>query len=363
MVIRIDYPGARNLLEDALQASEQLFAEGHTPPVGAGLHASFDVVFDSPTQAYREALLGCIIARILDKDADIRLPYASQGDRAFNARSLDEEVINPFVKQNEIPSSKGPYLNVFRRQVQFNEATRDGLRDKSGYDAFLSILGYIEQTADSAELMRVLIHAVYRFVVLREQSTVELARIQRISLRQYERLLDTLLKTPSGGLMPVLIVESMLQTIRETFSLQWEIEVQGINVSDRSTGAGGDIVVRKQGALLMGMEITERPVDEARVISTFRTKIAPGGIADYVFMVNLHSIPDAAMRQADQYFAQGHDVNFVDIRSWAYNSLVTVGQLGRSVFNQHLQAALTRGEVPNQIKVAWNTAITEITSV
>ena len=359
---RIDYDSAKTLLLDAFQTAEKAFADDHRLTIDAPLVTPFDIIFASPTQAYREVLIGCILVRILDKEADVTLPYASQGDQAFNGRSLDESVVNPFLKENEIPSSKGPYLNVFRRQVQFDESTRDGVRDKSGYDALLSILKGIKRSSSNTRLERLLEYALYRFVLLREEAVIPLARIQRISLPQYQRLLDMLLQTPSGGLLPVLILESMLQTINEAFSLAWTVDVQGINVSDRSTQAGGDIVIRKNGVVLMAVEVTERPVDEARVVSTFRTKIAPAGIADYVFMVNLRSIPEDALRQAEKYFAQGNEVSFVDIRIWAYNTLVTVGQSGRLIFNKHLQESLSRPDIPSQIKVAWNSAIADITS-
>jgi len=112
----------------------------------------------------------------------------------------------------------------------------------------------------------------------------------------------------------------------------------------------------------MAIEVTERPVDQARVVSTFRTKIAPAGITDYIFLVNLDLIEDAAIRQAEQYFAQGHEVNFVDIRGWILNCLVTIGQRGRDAFNAHLQEALSAASTPQQIKAAWNSAIAAITS-
>lgn len=362
MARQIDNNQARDLLDRSMRQAEKAFADGvpcKTPDTIAPL---LDIIFTSPTQAYREVLLGCIVVRRLDKLANIRQPYSSQGEMAFNGRSLDEFVINPFLTEKAIPSSRGPYLNVFRRQVQFDERTRDGVRDKTGYDALLALLGQLETQTDDKMIDHILVCVLYQFVLLREQANIQIARIRRISLRQYDRLLDLLLGTPSGGLLPVLIVQSMLETINETFSLNWIIESQGINVSDRSSGAPGDISILRDGTVLMGIEITERPVDDARVAGTFRTKIAPTGIEDYVFMVNLGSIGNEAIRQAEQYFSQGHEVNFVDIRQWVINSLVTVGKAGRELFNRNLQSALSGTEVSRQIKVAWNSAITAITS-
>ena len=362
MARQLDYKAAADLLEAGLRNAEEAFALGKSLPTYHALEKLFDTIFSSNTQAYREVLLGCVLVRILDKDANLRLPYVSQGETAFHARDLDQEVVNPFLKQHEIPGSTGPYLNVFRRQVRFDAATREGLRDKAGYDALLFMLGYLEAQDDDLLLQQLLEYALLRFVLLREESVVPVARVHRISLRQYASLLDLLLSTRSGGLVPVLVVRAMLETIRDAFSLDWEIRCQGINVSDRSAGMEGDIAIERDGTLLIGIEVTERPVTEARVVSTFRTKIAPTGIEDYVFLVKLHLIGPDAIQQAEQYFALGHEVNFVDIREWVLNSLVTVGKSGRATFNKRLQDAMSEQGVPSQVRASWNSAIAAITT-
>ena len=96
-----------------------------------------DVLFASATQSYREALLGCGLAPLLDRSKNIRHPYASHSTDAFNGRTLDEQVINPFLHDRMIPASKGPYLATFRRSVKFIPETAQGLRDKIGYQSVL----------------------------------------------------------------------------------------------------------------------------------------------------------------------------------------------------------------------------------
>mgnify|MGYP007099441666 CR=1 FL=1 len=61
-----------------------------------------DAVFYSQTQSYREVLLGCALIRLLDKGVNIRLPYIKHGKGAFNGRTLDEKVINPFLQDKLI---------------------------------------------------------------------------------------------------------------------------------------------------------------------------------------------------------------------------------------------------------------------
>jgi len=358
----IGHKQASELLRKTFNEAENLLPFRAAPAIPDEQKCHFDAIFKSSTQAYREVLLGCIVVRLLDKGIDIRLPYVSQGDQAFNGRDLDEMVINPFLKEQQIPSSKGPYLSVFRRQVRFDESTRERLRDKSRYDAFLSIVSRLESEHDDTVLQRYLLYALYCFLVLREASRIPLARVHRLSVPQYESVVDHMLGTASGGLIPVLLVVAMFRALKEAFALDWDIDYQGVNVSDRSSQAAGDVTIKTGAHLVLGVEVTERRVDKARVVATFQSKIAPGGVEDYVFLVNLKLINDEAIKQAHQYFAQGHEVCFVDLRTWLSTLLVTIGIKGRSSFNNYLQELLADDDVPSQVKTAWNSAIQGITS-
>ena len=359
----IDYENANKLLETSFAEAESALLEGSTPAASDQFCASCEVLFRSRTQAYREVLLGCIIARILDRTINIRQPYVSQGSSAFSGRALDERVINPSLQQKRIPCSRGPYLSVFRRSVEYGILTRDGLRDKEGYDALLTALGYVESISQESELVRTLRYLLYKFAQLREEASVPLTRLQRVSLQQYDLLISGLLDTPSGGRFPVILVVATFNTIKEFFGLDWVITWQGINVPDIVSGAGGDISVTSGGETLMAAEVTERPVDRSRVITTFNTKIAPAGIEDYLFFVKLSGVGPEARQQAHQYFAQGHEVNFLEIKEWIIMSLATMGKQGRATFNKLLVNLLDKPDVPRTLKVAWNDQIVRITGL
>lgn len=316
-------------------------------------------MFESGTQAYREVLLGYTVARTLDRSIDIRLPYADQGASAFSGRSLDERAINPFLHDRSIPSSRGPYLSVFRRSVQFKATTGVGLRDKKGYEALLKALTVLEGLSDDDDLRGFLRYILYQFVELRESASIPLLRLHRISLEQYDGLIARLLATRSGGLFPVLLVVAMFHAVREVYELGWEISWQGINVADRASGVGGDVTISHNGQVAMAVEITERPVGKARVVATFNTKIAPAGIEDYLFVLSAGA-DDEARAQARQYFAQGHEVNFVDVREWLLMLLSTVGKAGRTAFNRELMAILDAQTIPKALRVAWNDSINAI---
>ncbi len=356
----IDYDRAWQALNELFAQAETAFREGQNPPVPASFSEALDTLFSSKTQSFREVALGCALVRLSDKEANLRLPYANQGNFAYNGRTLDEKVVNPFLHDHQIPASKGPYLATFRRSVRFEPATRKGMRDKDGYDAFLRVLGFLEKT-DQNPLIRDLIkHLLFRFVRLRDESQIPLAIINRLNLDQYDQLIARLLETPSGGLIPVLLTVAMLNTIKKCFALNWTVEWQGINVADRASGVGGDVTVRKNGQLHFAIEITERPIDRSRVVSTFNTKISPGGISDYLFIFSHAKPSPQAKEHAQVLFSQGHDVNFVEIRPWLVNNLATIGGDCRALFTKEFLGLLGTNDTPATLKVKWNDLVKQL---
>lgn len=69
------------------------------------------------------------------------------------------------------------------------------------------------------------------------------------------------------------------------------------------------------------------------------------------------------MKQAQQYFAQGHEVNFLDIKTWALHTLSTIGKTGRLAFNLEMIKLLDSNDVPRKMKVGWNEQIQKLTIV
>ena len=348
----IDYDLAQTSLHERFEEAELLFLKGKTKDYDLGVSSHVENMFSSTTQAYREVLLGCVLARMQDQNINIRLPYISLGENAFSGRSLDERVVNPLLQEKGVPSSRGPYLSVFRRSVRFEP--RPGLKDKVGYNSLLETLGHIESFEEKSEFEEFLLFLCYQFVVLRESASVRLSKIHRISVEQYETILDRLLKLPSGGLLPMLVVVAVLETIKSCYKLNWTIDSQGINVSDKASGTVGDITVSENGTTILAIEVTERPIDRPRIVATFKTKIAPSGTEEYLFFITSSSPTDEARATARQYFGQGHEISFVVTKIWAVNILATLGSNCRAIFTNELIRLLDRNEVSSAIKTAWN---------
>jgi len=155
----------------------------------------------------------------------------------------------------------------------------------------------------------------------------------------------------SGGRLPALLATAMFQTISECHDLGWDVEFQGINVADAASGAAGDITVRKHGAIVLGVEVTERPISKGRVAATFEQKVAPNGLGDYLFITT--ATPDAeALTAAHHYTGVGHEMNFVQLQDWLTNNLATIGPRCRAIFQAKMLQLLPAQNA--DLKVAWN---------
>ncbi|CAH0313495.1 restriction endonuclease, SacI family [Roseomonas sp. CECT 9278] len=349
----IIYKDAAALLAAIFMEAESDFAAATPPVVPDVLAAATERLLASNTQAYREVLIGCALARLSDDQIDVRLPYVNQGDAAYNGRTLDEQVVNPFLHEHEVPSSKGPFLSVFRRSVGFAPETREGLRDKLGFDALLVFLEHL-RAADAATARMYLRFLLHGLVKLRDAANVTLLHVQRLSVEQYEILIGGLLQVPSGGRLPVLLAVAMFQTLNQCFSLNWSIEWQGINVADRASDVGGDITIKSGSELILAVEVTERPIDRARVQSTFSTKVLRHGISDYLFFFAAATPTPDARALARQYLGQGHDISFLPVKDWLVSTLGTIGPRCRAEFTVLFIAQLNSTDVPASLKLAWN---------
>lgn len=352
---KLDLEQAKNVLDQEYEITERVFREDAELIVPAEIAQATDRIFKSKTQAYREALIGCALARILDPEIDLRLPYMKQGERAFHGRALDERVVNPFLRDHSIPSSTGPYLSAIRRNVSFIPETL-GQKDRKAYEAFLAFIGEL-QTADEETAKQYLRYLLFAFIQLREASDIKLADIRKLSVDQYDTLIQRLLTVPSGGWLPMLLAVATFKTISECFDLDWRVDWKGINVADRAKGEGGDINVYKNDKLMFSVEVTEREISRARVVATFKTKISPAGIDDYIFFFTATPPTDDARDAARQYFAQGHDINLIPVKDWIITVLSTIGPRCRRIFTERFMELLGAKGVPAALRVAWNDQI------
>jgi len=117
----VDLQACRNILVKVFEEALKDSKKDEIVKVPKIVESAGKILFESKTQAFREALIGCALARLHDDEIDITKPYMNQGDDAFNGRTLDERVVNPFLQENEIPQIEQkwpefyPDLDLVRR--------------------------------------------------------------------------------------------------------------------------------------------------------------------------------------------------------------------------------------------------------
>jgi len=358
----VDTDAARTLLAETFALAESDHRDGAPVTIPSAIVAAMERLFLSKTQAYRDALPSCAIARIIDPQIDIRLPATAYGKNAFSGRSLAEKVVTPLLRERSVPTSVSPFLSALRGGARFMEGGEPRIQqDKDGFAAMVEIVDYLREL-DAETVKKYLRFLLRRFIVLRESHNITLKRISKPNLEQLSCLIKGMLTIKSGGRIPALLATAMFQTISECHALGWEVEFQGVNVADKASGAAGDITIRKHGTLVLGVEVTERPIDQARVTLTFNQKVSPSGLADYLFITTARP-EDDALAAARRYTSVGHEMNFVPLVEWLVHNLATVGPACRSLFQAKMIELLGAQGVPAEMRVAWNDKMDEAIGV
>jgi hypothetical protein len=234
-------------------------------------------------------------------------------------------------------------------------------RDKVGFDALVAVVDYLRALPPN-EVKSYLRYLLVRFIELRESGSIALKRIAKPNLEQLARLIEGMLTVKSGGRIPAILATALFQTISECHALGWEVEFQGINVADKSSGAVGDITIRKSGAIILGVEVTERPIDQARVTLTFNQKVSPNALADYLFITTTKPEKEA-IDAARSYTGVGHEMNFVPLAPWVIHNLATVGPVCRATFQAKVIDLINAQATSADLRVAWNNKMDEALGV
>lgn len=344
---------AKALLAELFSQAEEDYRSGASLEIPEQVCSAIERLFASETQAYREALAGCAVARILDPEIDVRLPATDDGATAFSGRSLADHAITPFLRARAIPISASPYLSALRGGARFVAGGEPRIqRDKPGFDALVAAVAYLHSLGHE-KANTFLRYLLRRFIQLRESVNIALKRIARPNLRQLNSLINGLLAVKSGGRFPAFLATAMFQTLSECHNLGWTVEFQGINVADKASGAVGDIAIHKDGLIILGIEVTERPIDKGRVTLTFNQKMQPGGLVDYLFVTTARPEADA-LAAARSYTEVGHEMNFVQLAEWLTNNLATIGPACRALFQTKIIGLVGSAGVSAGLKVAWN---------
>ena len=84
-----------------------------------------------------------------------------------------------------------------------------------------------------------------------------------------------------------------IPAIKDVLDLDWQNQVQGVNVADYVFSKGDDVQVWSGETIVWSVEITIQPVGKDLLQATPQSKISPASIRDRLFLVTTYADMEA----------------------------------------------------------------------
>ena len=318
-----------------------------------------DRLINSKIQSIRYAVLTQILGKMADERRGIlnlQLGNENSSD-AWDARSFCTAVIVPWVgeNQNVLGTSPDPYVNNPLRRPRLDEGAHQ-LRDKDEWDALVAFLSPLD-SASRKDLETAFIRCLKSVARRLSSQSFTYPIPARVSMSQMHRALEIFLSDSSGGLRPLAVTAAMMTVLGRAFSIFAGVKSQGINESDSSTGALGDITCLDQNEkTIMVVEVKERALTLADIrASTRKARSSGDPLSDLLF-----AAPKMRKDQQDEIrgdfesaWASGLNINQVDILDLATSTFVLLPEEWRPKFMREIGSELDKRGSHGH-RVAWH---------
>jgi len=231
----------------------------------------------------RKAVLTVLITslchKIIDPKQDIRL-HQSNLKNGYSGRTLDTRVITPFMKEKRFPAmvESGWLTRSFEQNSPYDLKYRGKVTPPKLKQAFLVAVDYIEKHHASAE--NYLIYLFQNLILLRENNTVEITRIEdksQFSIKQIIQMLEEHFDKSSivgTARLPVLAIYSVYECMIlevKRFEGKKLLPLGSHTSADYRSGDIGDVeVVDEEEIPFEGVEIKYgKPITAQMVIDAY----------------------------------------------------------------------------------------------
>lgn len=361
---------------DFLEECKRILDEAWSETIKRGL-ASKPSVDDTPlqeiikrtinskTKSYRYVLPTQLISKLANPSLDSTCLQASRGGSgAFDARSVNEEVVVKFDKDNEnvLGGSPQPYVNNPLRRPEITQMYRDQQKDKQGWDDLCDILSKVENANSSDFTGKVLGQVLYEVFVRLSKAKVLYPVPQRISLEQTDDLVKQFLSGQSLGDRPQAIGSALLETIGEEFKIFSEVKRSKTTSADASTGQVGDIECFNGRSLALGVEIKDKEL----ALSEVRGKtgrIRAKGLSEFMFLLTrgvAKQDEKAILSCVQKEFSSGQNIYLLSFRAFVSDILALLGESGRKKFLGKVGETLDKYGSEIQHRRAWAELLSKI---
>ncbi len=320
---------------------------------------------NSKTKSYRYVLPTQLISKLANPSLDCKCLQASRGGPgAFDARSVNEEVVVKFDKDNEnvLGGSPQPYVNNPLRKPEITPKYREQQKDKQGWDDLCIILQRVE-IANSPEFTgKVLRQTLYEVLVRLSKTKVLYPVPQRISLEQTDDLINQFLSGQSLGDRPQAIGSALLETIGEEFKIFSEIKRSKTTSADASTGQVGDIECFDGQSLVLGVEIKDKELTLNEVRGK-TGKIRAKGLSEFMFLLTKGIFKEdkkAIFNCVQKEFSSGQNIYLLSFQTFVSDMLALLGEGGRNKFLMKVGETLDKYGSEIQHRRAWAELLSKI---
>ena len=262
------------------------------------------------------------------------------------ARSFCSAVIVPWVEDNHdvLEKSPDPYVNNPLRRPRLDE----GLEQLRSKDEWFALVAFLSQLNSASRI--VLEDAFIRCLKsvaceLSAQSFVYQIPL-RVSLPQMIKTLETFITEPSGGLRPLAVTAALMVVLGKAFSIFTEVASQGLNESDSSSGAPGDVMCMDgNDQMILAVEVKDRAFTLADVRSSVRKpRESANPLSNLLFAapnIRKHD-RDAIRENIETAWTYGLNISQIDIVDLASASFTLLAESWRPELLREIGRELDR---------------------
>jgi hypothetical protein len=324
------------------------------------IQLKIEQALQSPSKTYHYVLPTQVLAKIIDPSLDARVIQKKHaGTGAFDARSLSKKVIVPFDRENHnvLGGSPEPYVNNPLRVEAVSHEYTASQKNKQDWTALVEVLTWVEENSEQIENVFLAIMSVIYEKLCHQSITYSIPN--RISHKQTNRIIENFLRDASGGDRFAAIATALFAIIGKYFYLFDDIDRRHTNAPDAQSGQVMDLDCRKDGQLVMSVELKDRELLlthlQEKLPSIRNRNVSEGFFLSRGIPDEVNALEDFLQKQHQM----GHNIYVFTLADFANIVLALVGERGRTRFLEEVGSTLDRfSELVH--RKAWEKLLLEI---
>lgn len=241
------------------------------------------------------------------------------------------------------------------RNPAITEEYRDQQENKKDWDLLTHVLNRIEDANDPDFTKKVFDQILLEIYNLLKTVKVTYPTPNRISQTNALAIIREFIVQKSGGDSIEAITTALFKTIGEKFQLFDEVSREKVNVSDQSSGMAGDIECRSDQTVILLIEVKAQQLTLTQLSSTINSARA-NQIGEVLFMLQNGVNPNDEQKiheKVQQEFNSGQNIYISDIEDFIQNTLILLGENGRTQFINQIGQELDLAQSSIDLKKQW----------